>query len=127
MLLSPEGEWRLYYGRDNSREYEGREEQFIALEEGHLTALRQLVAAYPRYTRLENLKLEGMEAKVGGGGCNDSFIVLRRKYSRSNLVNEHPCGSSDECTAVFENCQQETDYWVLVCQGTRVQGVGLVG
>jgi len=85
--LSAEGEWRLSFALDNSREYEGRPEQWVALEEAHLPSLRLLHASYPSYTRLEELPLPRMEDKMGLG---------TQLYELGVLMTEHQLEAEDD-------------------------------
>lgn len=62
-------EYRVYHSVENSREYEGREEQFVVVDEKHLPAVRHLVRVYPRYTAVEDLPLPTLEDKVKKSLC----------------------------------------------------------
>ncbi|KAF2343663.1 hypothetical protein FHG87_025581, partial [Trinorchestia longiramus] len=56
-------EYRVYHSVENSREYEGREEQFVVVEGRHLPALQHLILCYPHYTAVEDLPLPTLEDK----------------------------------------------------------------
>lgn len=90
------GEYRVYHCVENSREYEGREEQFVVVEEKHLPAVRHLVHVYPRYTAVEDLPLPTLEDKVTLAMALWEQHLLVTELPLDPLEDEEDSSSSDE-------------------------------
>uniref|UniRef100_A0A2P2I0X5 Bifunctional lysine-specific demethylase and histidyl-hydroxylase n=2 Tax=Hirondellea gigas TaxID=1518452 RepID=A0A2P2I0X5_9CRUS len=80
-------EYRLYHSIGNSREYEGREEQFLVLDKKHLPAVHHLLHCYPSYISVEDLPLPTLE---------DQLTLATALWEQQLLVTEDPLNPVDD-------------------------------
>ncbi|XP_063993365.1 ribosomal oxygenase 1 [Diachasmimorpha longicaudata] len=56
--------WRIYYSADNTKEYHEVEVQFLEVGEELIKGIKQIIAAYPEFIRVDDLEIEGEDNKV---------------------------------------------------------------
>ncbi|KAA0183313.1 hypothetical protein HAZT_HAZT010924 [Hyalella azteca] len=91
-------EYRVYHSVENSREYEGREEQFVVVDKKHLPAVQHLIIMYPRYTAIEDLPLATLE---------DKMTVAMSLWEQRLVITETPLPSDDYSSSNESNSSSE--------------------